>query len=374
MVLSRVSSFVCEPGDWDNQGFAHLMGAICSNETIGHLTIELPLLLFTEENNLARESLQNMLTGNNTIENADFNAGYVAEEVFPPGDDCLAAVLASLVANTSILDATLRRFCLSNSRSLAEFMSNCRVPKLKLESITIDIADAVGHYFAFDVNDCNIQHLQLRNDLRDTWCNQMIRKLDGIPNLRELCLGHISLEGDLYDVSEPLMASIGKEGYQGKLYKLTLENTVIDLDSLTATLRNNTLLQELDITKCNENNYGALLGCVADHIENHSTTLSCVHTKYSSDDDDEDDDDVEIPKELGKIDFLVALNRFGRRGKAMSDKTTLPQFVGLLCDVVAAPHSSMLDDHLERFHGDHKHNIQFGLLRLTPHLWSSSAG
>ncbi|CAB9509280.1 expressed unknown protein [Seminavis robusta] len=352
VLLRKIYSFTCEPGGWDRQGFARLMDALGSNESIGILFIELPLPFFRDANNRVGGSLRQAIAGNNTIYSATFRG---SREEF--GDDCLRAVLAGLTGNSSMKDTTICRFSLSVSQPLTEFMAHCRVPMLRLEHISFQ--EDANHDFAF-FDDCYIQKLHLTNDLGDEWCNQLICRLDSIPSLWHLCLIHEG--GDPSDVTLPLMTSIGRKGYQGKLLKLVLCNTVIDLDAFSVILRNNNQLEDLNIHACNTSNYCALLGCVAEHLEHHSTKLTCVYTSYSG----WNADDVEIPKELNKVDFFLALNRYGRRKKAMTDGTTLPEFVGLLCDIITRPR-------VERGGGDCHHNLQFGLLRITPHLWSSSA-
>jgi hypothetical protein len=160
------------------------------------------------------------------------------------------------------------------------------------------------------------------------------------------------------------MASLGQKRCEGRLRNLVLRNTTIDLESLAVILKNHLGLQNLDVSSCNNRNYQAIVGCVAQHLEDRSTALTCVYTTYSG----WNEEDNEIPNELGKIDYLVALNRHGRRSHAMSENTTLSQLVGLLSCVTIAPRNSMFGDPLERFGGDCKQIIQYGLLRIAPHF------
>ncbi len=197
----------------------------------------------------------------------------------------------------------------------------------------------------------------------------IVSQLHQIPNLQELrieCRRQRCNDPRPKNVTVPFKQSLAASRHPYKLQKLALSNLILDVKVLRQFLLNLPCLTNLRLRRVNPWTYKETVACVVHHLEHHSSTIIACDLI-----DDLGTFDRSIFEDLMKIKYYVALNQDGKRARVQKSETTLSQFVVMLSDAITDRGEASVVGILESRGGNYVHNLQYGLLKAKPHLWSS---
>ena len=355
-VIPHLKFLRCDPHCWTSGGFVHLMDSLANNKSLevlelldfpGQLLVQSQKAQIVFQQFMEHTNLFKLIIVFPRLENLLENFC----------DICLRIIEQALQKNISLRRLELRQMLLSHATTLSQLLATAKSPKeLVLQQIGFN--GSTERITSLPVTSCGgVEKLEIID------CAMMPESMEHLvyntANMRNL--KHLSLK---FNSSAPGITYLSRLDLAGALVSILLQSNTLqilrvdpslkfDFGPVCEALRTNSSLRSIDSEQHFRSRVSdSILKLLVDVLQKDNTTLEHVGLVPTGRHD----------KVRGKAIELLRLNRFGR-GRARARDATIVSF---LKDLVMIETTVSLKLPIDKL------NVQYGLLREAPSLWSPS--